>query len=107
MKKIILWLVISVVILFTLTSCKQNENYNEHMPEYGPQFILLEAYDDPYLGEVEILVDKNTRVMYLYLSYCNTKSNGKALTVLYDSEGNVRRYTGAITCWNRRVYENI
>ena len=98
MKKIILSLILSVIImLFTLTGCGQNENYSEHMPEYGPQFILLESYQDPYLGKTLILVDKNTRVMYLFIEHNSNKSDSKALTPLYDSEGKVKRYTGAIS----------
>ena len=98
MKKIIIaFLFLVTISLSTLTSCSiPNENYSDHKPEYGPQFMLLENYRDPYIGDVEILVDKNTRVMYVYLSYCDTESNGKALTVLYDSEGKVRRYNGFI-----------
>ena len=96
MKKIILYLILLVVMLFTLTSCKQNENYNEYMPEYGPQFMLLEEYEDPYLGKTYILVDKNSRVIYLYLHPNANKTDSKALTPLYDSEGKVKRYTGAI-----------
>lgn len=94
MKKIILCLILSTMI--TLTGCKQNENYSEHMPEYGPQFMLLEEYEDPYLGKTYILVDKNSRVIYLYLHPNANKTDSRALTPLYDSEGNVRRYTGAI-----------
>lgn len=98
MKKIIIALLLLVIIsLSTITGCSvPNESYSEHKPEYGPQFMLLESYHDPYIGDVEILVDKNTRVMYVYLSYCDNESNGKALTVLYDSDGKVRRYSGAI-----------
>ena len=97
MKKFILTLLVVLTMLFTSTGCSSyNKDYSEYKPEYGPQFMLLESYHDPYLGDVEILVDKNTRVMYVYLSYCDNESNGKAITVLYDSEGKVRRYSGAI-----------
>ena len=34
--------------------------------------------------------------MYLLIDYDTNKTDSKALTVLYDSEGNVRRYSGAI-----------
>lgn len=96
MKKIILYLILSIVMLFTLTSCKQNENYNEHMPEYGPQFMLLEEYEDPYLGKTYILVDKDSRVIYLLIYYDTTNVDSKSITPLYDNEGKVKRYTGAI-----------
>lgn len=97
MKKFLILLLIMIISIFALTGCAENNrDYSEHKPEYGPQFMLLENYKDPYIGDVEILVDKNTRVMYLYLSYCDNESNGKAITVLYNNEGKVRRYSGAI-----------
>ena len=96
MKKFILTLLVILAMLFTLTGCKSNENYTEYMPKYGPQFILLEHYDDPYIGKVDILVDKSTRVMYMYTSWCSNDSDGRAITALYDSNGNVRRYMGII-----------
>ena len=97
MKKFILILTVLLIMLFTMTGCKSNKNYSEYMPKYGPQFILLEHYDDPYLGEVVILADKNTRVMYMYITYADNEGGGRAITVLYDSGGNVRRYMGAIS----------
>lgn len=96
-RLIITLLLFSILIISWFTGCAEdNRDYSKHKPKYGPQFMLLENYRDPYLGDVEILVDKNTRVMYIYLSYCDNESNGKALSVLYDNEGNVRRYSGAI-----------
>ena len=96
MKKFILTLILALTLLLTLTGCKSNENYSEYIPNYGPQFILLEHYDDPYIGKVDILVDKNTRIMYMYISWCSNDSDGRAITVLYDNDGNVRRYMGII-----------
>ena len=98
MKKIIITFLLLVTIsLTTLTGCgRPNENYLEYKPQYGPQFALLEEYGDPYLGKTYILVDKNSRVIYLYLHPNTNKTDSKALTPLYDSEGKVRRYTGAI-----------
>lgn len=97
MKKFILTLLILLTVLFTLTGCRTNKDYTEYVPKYGSQFILLEHYDDPYLGKVDILVDKSTRVMYMYSAYANDHADGRAITVLYDSDGNVRRYMGAIS----------
>ena len=77
-------------------NCDGNKDYLDYTPQYGPQFALLEEYDDPYLGKTYILVDKNSRVMYLYLHPNTNKTDSKALTPLYDSEGKVKRYTGAI-----------
>ena len=98
MKKFILTLLVVLTMLFTLTSCSvYNKDYQDYKPQQGSQFILIESYIDPYLGKVKILVDKNTRVMYMYLTYSDAESDGRAITVLYDSNGNVRRYMGAIS----------
>ena len=99
MKKFILTLlVILLTILFTLTGCSlYNKNYEDYKPQQGSQFILIESYTDPYLGKVDILVDKSTRVMYMYSSCIDNESNGVAITVLYDSYGNVKRYMGTIS----------
>ena len=98
MKKFILTLLVFLTMLFTLTGCSlYNKDYEDYKPQQGSQFILIESYTDPYLGKVKILVDKNTRVMYMYITYFDDESDGRAITVLYDSDGNVRRYMGAIS----------
>ena len=95
MKKFILTLLILLTMLFTLTGCSaQNSGYKDYKPQYGPQFICVEEYKDPYLGYTYILVDKNTRIMYMFVDDCDAENRG--LSVLYDSDGNVRRYTGVI-----------
>lgn len=101
MKRKVLIILILILIIGAITcnliGCSaQNSDYKELKPEYGPQFMLLESYYDPYLGRTYILVDKNSRVMYLLIDYDTNKTDSKELTVLYDSEGKVRRYSGAI-----------
>lgn len=95
-KRLLITLLLFIILIFScLTGCgRSNENYSEHKPEYGPQFICLEKYKDPYLGYTYILVDKNTRVMYMFVDDGDSKNRG--LSVLYDSQGNVRKYNGAI-----------
>ena len=97
MKKFILTSIVLLIMLFTMVGCKYNENYEDYKPQQGSQFIMIESYKDPYLGKVKILVDKNTRVMYMYITYTDNESDGRAITVLYDSDGKVKRYTGAIS----------
>ena len=98
-KRLLITLLLLLIILIFnyFAGCSSlNRDYSESKPEYGPQFMLLESYHDPYLGRTYILVDKNSRVMYLLIDYDTNKTDSKALTVLYDTEGNVRRYSGAI-----------
>ena len=94
-KRLLITLLLFIMLIVSyLTGCAENGDYSEHKPEYGPQFMLLESYYDPYLGRTYILVDKNSKVMYLLIDYDTNKTDSKALTVLYDSEGNIRRYNG-------------
>jgi hypothetical protein len=94
-KLIIITLLLIILIVSCLTGCSvPNKNYLDYKPEYGPQFICVEKYKDPYLGYTYILVDKNTRIMYMFIDDSDAQNRG--LSVLYDSEGNVRRYNGAI-----------
>ena len=96
MKKIIIAFLLSLCIsLITLAGCSiPNESYSEYKPQYGPQFICVEEYKDPYLGYIYILVDKNTRIMYMFVDDTDAKNRG--LSVLYTSEGIPRKYSGAI-----------
>lgn len=95
-KRLLITLLLFIVLIIScFAGCAEdNKDYFKHKPEYGPQFMLLESYNDPYLGRTYILVDKNSRVMYLLIDYDTNKTDSKALAVLYDSEGNVRRYSG-------------
>ena len=96
MKKIIIaFLLLVTISLITLTGCsKPNESYSEYKPQYGPQFICVEKYKDPYLGYTYILVDKNTRIIYMFID--DNAYGDSGLSVLYDSEGIPRKYNGAI-----------
>lgn len=98
MKRRLLITLILVLILGAITcnliGCSaQNNGYKDYKPQYGPQFICVEKYKDPYLGYTYILVDKNTRIMYMFIDDCDAENRG--LSVLYDTEGNVRKYNGA------------
>ena len=96
MKKIIIaFLILVTISLITLAGCgKPNESYSEYKPQYGPQFICVEEYKDPYIGYTYILVDKNTIIMYMFIDDCEYENRG--LSVLYTSEGMPRKYSGAI-----------
>lgn len=92
-KPITMLLLLIILIIICLTGCQSNKNYSDYKPKHGPQFICVEKYNDPYLGYTYILVDKNTRIMYIFVDDGDDKNRG--LSVLYDSEGKVRKYSGA------------
>lgn len=101
MKKIknyILIIFVVILCIFCLSSCVENKNYEEYQPTQGSMFICIESYEDPYLGNVKILVDKETRIMYMYYwKYSNNDYGTSGITILYDSDGKPKKYNGVIT----------
>ena len=83
--------------LFGCASCEDNRNYENYTPQEGSIFVCVESYTDPYLGEVKILVDKETRIMYIYYYDSGGDYNFSTnLTVLYESDGKPKKYNGVI-----------
>lgn len=98
MKKFLLSILLTVLSLFCFTSCSDNNsNYENYVPTQGAMFICVESYTDPYLGDVKILVDKETRIMYI--RYYASEGDGRysGMTVIYDSDGKPKKYSGVIT----------
>ena len=96
-KNFIIGIFVVLVILLNLCGCSNNENYKDYKPTQGSMFICVESYTDPYLGDVKILVDKETRIMYIkyYVSEGDGRYSG--MTVIYDSDGKPKKYSGVIT----------
>ena len=93
-------LIIFVVILgiFCLSSCEvENENYEEYKPTQGSMFVCIERYEDPYLGAIKILVDRETKIMYMYATKAGVETEISCITVLYDSDGKPKKYNGVIS----------
>ena len=59
--------------------------------------MKVEEYRDPYLGDVIILVDKGTRIMYMYVKYYDSTTVSKALTIIYNEKGEPKKYNGVFT----------
>lgn len=101
MKKIKNYILIIFVIIlgiFCLSSCGvENKNYEEYKPTQGSMFICIESYKDPNLGSVKILVDKETRIMYMYAIKDYAEQESSCITVLYDTKGVPKKYMGVIT----------
>ena len=96
-RKSLLTIVLAVFCVLGLSSCVKNKNYEEYKPTHGSMFVCVESYTDPYLGDVKILVDKETRIMYI--RYYESEGDGEysGMTILYDSNGNPKKYMGVIT----------
>lgn len=98
LKKYIATTILVILCIFCLSSCGiENENYEEYKPTQGSMFICIESYTDPYLGDVKILVDKETRIMYMYYWKNSNNDYGvSGITVLYESDGKPKKYSGVI-----------
>ena len=96
MKKLVIGL-LAFLTITTCAACEDNRNYENYTPQEGSVFVCVESYTDPYLGDVKILVDKETRIMYMH--YWENSSNDYGvggITVLYDSDGKPKKYNGVI-----------
>lgn len=95
MKKLVISLLAFLTII-ACAACEDNRNYENYKPQEGSVFVCVESYEDPYLGSVKILVDKETRIMYIryYESEGDDKYSG--MTVLYDSKGMPKKYVGVL-----------
>lgn len=95
MKKLVISLLAFLTIV-TCAACEDNRNYENYKPQEGSVFVCVESYEDPYLGSVKILVDKETRIMYI--RYYESEGDGKysGMTVLYDSKGMPKKYVGVL-----------
>lgn len=97
LKKYWILATLSILCVFCLSSCENNKNYETYTPQEGSMFVCVESYIDPYLGSVKILVDKETRIMYMYYWENSDKDYGvNGITVLYDSDGKPKKYNGVI-----------
>lgn len=100
MKKFILSIMLGLCLLFSFifVGCDNgNPNYQNYTPVEGSRFFELESYIDPHLGYVKILVDKDTRIVYMLVHYSSGDSGRMAFSVLYDSNGSPKKYEGAIS----------
>ena len=96
MKKLVISLLAFLTII-TCAACEDNRNYENYTPQEGSIFVCVESYTDPYLGDVKILVDKETRIMYLYYwERGNDQHFSSSITVLYDSKGVPKKYAGVL-----------
>lgn len=98
MKKLVITL-LAFLTIFSFTACtSNNKNYKEYQPTQGSMFTCVEQYEDPYLGYVKVLVDKNTRVMYIYYTTNRNNDNSTGgMIVIYDTEGKPKKYEGVIS----------
>lgn len=99
LKKYISTTILVILCSFCLSSCGiENKNYEEYKPTQGSMFTCIESYTDPYLGDVKILVDKETKIMYMYYWKNSNNDYGvSGITVLYESDGKPKKYSGVIT----------
>ena len=97
MKNLRQYLLSIVLTLGLLSGCSGNTDYQDYRPQQGSAFVKVEEYEDPYLGQVKILVDQDTRIMYIYAEDPYKDGATAIFSVLYDKEGKPRKYQGIIS----------
>ena len=88
MKKKLLGIGLILVMAFGLTACGEGSNIvniNEVITSPNPKLVDFEIVDNNFYGC--ILVDKNTNVMYYWL----TCSSG-GITPIYNEDGSLKLY---------------
>lgn len=91
MRKLIFILVLILIAPFCLCGCAQkSKDYKE---QQQTRFIIIERYKDGVISDdYIIIVDKQTRIMYL--KYVGAYRGG--ITPLLDENGNPQRYEGEL-----------
>ena len=85
-------LIISILILFIICSWSYNAGAKKNIPNNTSDYInLVEVAEN---GNITILVDKNTRVLY-YRNICNISNTSRSeITVIYNADGTPKLYEG-------------
>lgn len=94
MKKIVVILVLCIIIVFCLVGCKsleieKDEEEVMHV-DLETLFVVIKLHNGLVAGE--ILVHKETKVMYLGRAY----GNGGGLTVMLDENGKPLLWEGEL-----------
>ena len=99
MRKLLISLLLVILCAGCLTACCESSTANsiDSSPKYGPNFYKIEDYQNSELGHIDILVDKNTRIMYMWIDKGIGDSRAIALSVIYDSDGKPMKYQGVIS----------
>ena len=102
MKKFLLYILLVVSMLFVLSGCDETTNVDVDKPEDGPKFVTVERYtiDDTYLGgTILIIVDTDTRIMYMLVEQGLGDGRRLAMSVVYDYKGEPKRYIGDLSSY--------
>lgn len=98
-KKIFCLLLILILpICLMFSGCSKNPKSDNYFTEKNNRFVFVKNYTDNGKVNFKILVDKETRVMYLYYIYEKSmKYDYKTgLTVMVDSDGKPLIYEGEL-----------
>lgn len=90
MKK---FLFIVILLLAPICVCGCIQKSEDYKEQQQTRFVVIERYKDkPISDDYLIIVDKQTRIMYL--QYCGSYRGG--ITPLLDENGNPQRYEGEL-----------
>ena len=94
-KKLAVFLLALIVPIMALTGCSCVTKNIDYKTYSESRFIFVGKYETIYDGDgnslhIHLLVDKETRIIYLYTGYDG------GITPLLDKNGNVSYYTGSL-----------
>lgn len=90
MKKKILAVALALVLCFGMTGCTKGDIKPESSKIANKYIDLVTIYRDEIQG-IEVLYDKNTKVMY----FLKNDYSAFGITPIYNSDGTVKLYDGA------------
>ena len=102
MKKFLLCILFVISMLFVLSACDETPNVDVDKPENGAKFVTVERYtiDDGYTyGTVSVIVDTDTRIMYMLIQQGAGEGKRIAMSVMYNHNGEPKRYTGDLSSY--------
>ena len=88
MKKFLTVILLVVVCCVIFSGCSKTKKVES--PEFDERFLILTGTNDDVDGYRQIIVDRETGVMYLFVGY----SYKSGLTIMVDADGNPLIYSG-------------
>ena len=95
-KKLISLLLVLVMPMLVLCGCTEVPQTDDYVTQENTRFVYVEEYtygDNDYF---KILVDKETRVMYLYKCERSGQSTRAGLSVMFNADGSPMLYEGEL-----------
>ncbi len=95
-KKLISLLLVLVMPMLVLCGCRKMPTTDDYVEQENDRFVYVKKYNIGDNDYFRILVDKETRVMYLCEVIVGGSSQGLGLTVMLNADGSPMLYEGEL-----------